>query len=162
MATDCYDNIALALSCSKVTSFAIALFPGGPRVYTTAEPPHSGARVGFLFLPSDQALAAERISDCSLLFFVISSIVVNIGSALRWRRVGGVAWGGVQPGRGTCHGRADHFLAVECKSWWRLCSRRNGSWLRRTGGGTGHDGLMQESAVIGRLLNLSAVVRNLR
>jgi hypothetical protein len=64
-------SIVLALSCLKLTSSAIALFPSGPRVYTIAEPLHSGARVGLLFLPSDQALAAECISDCSLLFYVI-------------------------------------------------------------------------------------------
>ncbi len=71
-----YMSLVLTLSCPKIPASAICLFSGGPRVNTIAEQPHSGSCVGLLFLPSDQALAAERVSDCSLLFYVISGKVL--------------------------------------------------------------------------------------
>ncbi len=66
--------VVLALSNPKINASAMPLFPGGPRVYIISQA--SGHRAGLLFLPCGQALSQERLSDCALLFYVISGKVL--------------------------------------------------------------------------------------
>jgi mannose-6-phosphate isomerase-like protein (cupin superfamily) len=79
-------RVVLAVSNPKISRSAVPLFPGGPRVYVIAEPPRTGNRVGLLFLPCEQATAQQRVSDCALVFYVVSG-KVRVNMALE--RCGG-------------------------------------------------------------------------
>jgi mannose-6-phosphate isomerase-like protein (cupin superfamily) len=66
------------MSCPKIASGAIPMYPGGPRVFTIAET-RPGSVMGLLFVPAGHGLSPECTRDTHLLFYVVAGkMLVNM------------------------------------------------------------------------------------
>jgi glyoxylate utilization-related uncharacterized protein len=90
--------------------------------------------VSLLFLPSDQALAAEQVSDCSLLFYVISgkvlvkmSLVGCGGRTARFALNKGGAW---EVPRGATYSLKNGLAMTAQLIFWRWSADAEGMCLR--------------------------------